>query len=238
MSRLVSFCMWVFAIVISDKGGRCFSHWDLICQEGEFHTWDHFSSCSQAIKFSVFQISWNSPKLGLTFLDLEPRLTSVRLNCECSAVLLTFDLLAFSSWQVLAQHKVNVFSSLALRGSSYTVPEMYYPQEKTNIYIKKKNRLQLDGDDFESVSGKYRPVRVMHINLKTICGCNPSGSPLYKAWKPDTGSPFSRTPFGLKARVAPWIKQQRDNLSGCSSLWSGALHRSIRMKLFIPFFFF
>lgn len=35
--------------------------------------------------------------------------------------------LAFSSWQVLAQHKVNVFSSPALQGSSYTVLEMYYP---------------------------------------------------------------------------------------------------------------
>lgn len=35
--------------------------------------------------------------------------------------------LAFSSWQVLAQHKVNVFSSAALRGSSYTVLGMYYP---------------------------------------------------------------------------------------------------------------
>lgn len=63
--------------------------------------------------------------------------------------------LAFSSWQVLAQHKVNVFSSLALQGSSYTVLEMHYPSEKIDIYFK-KNRLQLWRDDFESVSGKYR----------------------------------------------------------------------------------
>lgn len=63
--------------------------------------------------------------------------------------------LAFSSWQVLAQHKVNVFSSPALRVSPYTVLEMYYPQEKTNIYIL-ENRLELWRDDFESVSGKCR----------------------------------------------------------------------------------
>lgn len=48
--------------------------------------------------------------------------------------------------------------------------------------------------DQTSQSDAHKPENNMWMQPERI--------PFIKAWKPDTGSPFSRTPFGLKARVA------------------------------------
>lgn len=94
-----------------------------------WHARSFFSSCSRPIKFPVFQIILEISKVGVNFFGFGAVATADLSATELWVFSCSADLwpLAFSSWQVLAQHKVNVFSSPALRVSPYTVPEMYYP---------------------------------------------------------------------------------------------------------------